>query len=45
MFGYATVVRSLSQGKASFTMEFLKYKRTPAAIQEEIVAAAQEKKK
>ncbi len=45
MFGYATDVRSLSQGKASFTMEFLKYKRVPAAIQTEIVEAAAKKKK
>jgi elongation factor G len=37
MFGYATDVRSASQGKASFTMEFLKYKRVPQAIQTEIV--------
>jgi elongation factor G len=37
MFGYATDVRSASQGKASFTMEFLKYKRVPTAIQTEIV--------
>ena len=40
MFGYATDVRSLSQGKATFTMEFLKYKRVPHSVQEEIVAAA-----
>jgi elongation factor G len=45
MFGYATDVRSFSQGKASFTMEFLKYKRVPAAIQLEIVEAAAKKKK
>ncbi|HKQ50657.1 MAG TPA: elongation factor G [Phycisphaerae bacterium] len=45
MFGYATDVRSFSQGKASFTMEFLKYKRVPAAIQVEIVEAAAKKKK
>ncbi len=37
MFGYATDVRSMSQGKATFTMEFLKYKRVPAAIQAEII--------
>ncbi len=42
MFGYATEVRSMSQGKASFTMEFHKYRRVPAAIQEEVVAAARE---
>jgi elongation factor G len=40
MFGYATDVRSLSQGKATFTMEFLKYKRAPSAVQAEIVEAA-----
>ncbi len=40
MFGYATDVRSLSQGKAGFAMEFLKYKRVPTSLQEEIVAAA-----
>lgn len=45
MFGYATDVRSMSQGKASFTMEFLKYKRVPAAIQLEIVEAARKAKK
>jgi len=43
MFGYATQVRSLSQGKASFTMEFLKYKKVPSALQEEIVAKAKER--
>ncbi len=43
MFGYATDVRSMSQGKAGFTMEFLKYKRVPAAIQAEIVEAAKKK--
>ncbi|HUN79900.1 MAG TPA: elongation factor G [Phycisphaerae bacterium] len=37
MFGYATDVRSQSQGKASFTMEFLKYKKLPAAIQAEVL--------
>lgn len=45
MFGYATDVRSMSQGKASFTMEFLKYKRVPASIQLEIVEAAKKAKK
>jgi elongation factor G len=45
MFGYATEVRSMSQGKAGFTMEFLKYKRVPAAIQLEIIEAAKKLKK
>jgi elongation factor G len=44
MFGYATDVRSMSQGKATFTMEFGAYKRVPAAIQEEIVEAARKAK-
>ncbi len=43
MFGYATDVRSQSQGKASFTMEFCKYKRVPQAVQEDIVAEARKK--
>ncbi len=37
-FGYATVLRSLTQGQATFSMEFCRYKRVPNSIQEEIVA-------
>ena len=37
-FGYATDLRSLSQGQATFTMELLGYRRVPAKLQEEIVA-------
>ncbi len=33
MFGYATSVRSMSQGRATFTMEFEKYQEVPAAVQ------------
>lgn len=40
MFGYATDVRSFSQGKATFTMEFLNYRRTPSTVQSEIVEVA-----
>ena len=34
MFGYATTVRSMSQGRATFTMEFSKYMEVPANIAE-----------
>ncbi|MCP4592119.1 MAG: elongation factor G, partial [bacterium] len=37
MFGYATDLRSMTQGKATFSMEFLCYRRVPATIQDEIV--------
>jgi elongation factor G len=37
MFGYATDVRSMSQGRASYTMEFSKYSECPANIAEAII--------
>jgi elongation factor G len=37
MFGFSTVLRSNSQGKAEFTMEFSRYAPVPAAIGEELV--------
>ncbi len=44
MFGYSTVLRSLTQGKAQFTMEFAAYKQVPQSIAEEITKAITEKK-
>ena len=37
MFGYATIIRSLSKGMATFTMEMSKYARVPQKISEEII--------
>jgi elongation factor G len=36
MFGYSTVLRSATQGKAEFTMEFSQYKKVPESISEEL---------
>jgi elongation factor G len=38
MFGYATALRSATQGRATFTMEFLKYAEAPNNIAEEVIA-------
>ena len=38
MFGYATRLRSLSQGRAIYTMQFSRYEEVPHSIAEEIVA-------
>jgi len=45
MFGYSTVLRSSTQGKAQFTMEFSTYKQVPQSIAEEIEKKFQEDKK
>ena len=45
MFGYSTVLRSLTQGQAQFTMEFLTYKQVPQGIAEELAKRAAEEKK
>jgi elongation factor G len=41
MFGYATDLRSMTQGRASFTMEFSHYEAVPKNIAEEIIAKSQ----
>ena len=38
MFGYATDLRSRTQGRATYTMQFANYSAVPNQIQEEIVA-------
>jgi elongation factor G len=37
MFGYSTDLRSRTQGRATYTMQFDSYQQTPASVQEEIV--------
>ncbi|MBR6566226.1 MAG: elongation factor G, partial [Spirochaetaceae bacterium] len=45
MFGFSTVLRSLTQGKAEFSMEFLKYGKVPNSIADTLVKEYEEKRK
>jgi elongation factor G len=45
MFGFSTVLRSSTQGKAQFTMELGSYKQVPKSIAEELVKNAETEKK
>ena len=37
MFGYATSLRSMTQGRATFSMEFSKYSAVPARVAESVI--------
>jgi elongation factor G len=45
LFGYATIIRSLSKGMATFTMEMSRYARVPQRLAEEIIAQRREEKR
>jgi elongation factor G len=43
MFGYATSLRSATQGRATYTMEFLKYSEAPRNVADEVIAKSRVK--
>jgi elongation factor G len=45
MFGYSTTLRSISQGKAEFSMEFEKYSKVPQSISESLIKDVEEKRR
>jgi elongation factor G len=45
MFGYSTVLRSLTQGKAEFSMEFASYSQVPKGVAEQLIKEFEASKK
>jgi elongation factor G len=45
MFGYSTILRSLTQGKAEFTMEFSAFKQVPRLVNDELIKKYQAERK
>jgi elongation factor G len=45
MFRYAIILRSMTSGRGSFTMEFSHYEETPAEIAKKVIAAAAAERK
>jgi elongation factor G len=41
MFGYSTELRSMTQGRATYTMHFHRYEEAPRSVREEIIAKVQ----
>ncbi|MBK8945594.1 MAG: elongation factor G [Ignavibacteriae bacterium] len=45
MFGYATTIRSMTQGRAIYSMQFLRYSEVPKSVAQEIIEKTQSNKK
>ncbi len=45
MFGYASVLRTVSSGRANFSMEFFNYQPLPKTIEEKVIEEERERKR